>query len=160
MVFNIKKNLDVLIISLCIIAISAVSHILIHQGLDWYKIALKLPSVMPSEELLTLVWTVIYILSAASIILLERAYKHNKYYKFIINLFILMGLLHILWNYIFFVHHVIGGALLVNTVMEFCLLTIIFMAYPDAHLVALLNVPQALWLIYAWYLTYQVFILN
>lgn len=159
MISRIMKNLDVILISLCVASLSAVGKIFTDMGLDWYR-TLQLPSITPQNWVFGIVWTIIYILSACALVTLIRAYKHVGYYQTFLGFFLLLAILNPLWSYLFFIEHSIAAALLDAIVMEFTLITIIFYVWEDARTIALLMLPAALWVAFAIYLNYQILLLN
>jgi len=159
MISRIMKNLDVLVVSFCVITLSVVGKILTEMGMGWYA-TLNLPSIMPPSWVFGAVWTVLYLLAACAAIILMRAYKHVGYYQTVLGFFLLLVILNPLWSYLFFIEHSIAAALLDIIIMEFTLITIIFYAWEDAKTIALLMLPAALWVAFALYLNYQILLLN
>lgn len=159
MISRIMKNLDVIVISFCVITLSLVGKILTEMGMGWYR-TLNFPSMMPPNWVFGAVWTVLYILSACAAVILIRAYKHIGYYQTILGFFIILAILNPLWSYLFFVEHSISAALLNIIVMEFILMTIIFLTWQDAKYIAFLMLPTAIWVAFALYLNYQMLLLN
>ncbi|MBY0110058.1 MAG: tryptophan-rich sensory protein [Candidatus Babeliaceae bacterium] len=159
MISRIMKNLDVIIISSCVVTLSVLGKIFTNTGLDWYR-TLNLPHLVPENWVFGAVWTVLYILAACATVILVRAYKHIGYYQTFLGFFLLLAILNPLWSYLFFIEHSISAALLASIVMEFILITIIVYAWNDARIIALLMVPSALWIAFAIYLNYQILLLN
>jgi tryptophan-rich sensory protein len=153
------KNLDAIVVSICVIALSVIGKTLTEAGMDWYA-TLQLPSMTPPSWLFGLVWTIIYILSACAVVTLIRAYKHIGYYQTILGFFALLTILNPLWSYLFFIEHSISAALLDAIVMEFILITIIFYTWQDAKSIALFMLLPALWVAFAICLNYQILLLN
>ncbi len=159
MVSRIMKNLDVLLISLCVVVLSTVGKILTDMGMVWYN-TLVLPSLTPPNWVFGVVWPILYILVACAAVILVRAFKHVGYYQTVLGFFCLLVILNPLWSYLFFIEYSIAAALLDAIVMEFTIITIIVYTWQDARNIALLMAPAALWVAFAIYLNYQILLLN
>ncbi len=159
MVSRLIKNMDIIVVSLCVTLLSGFGKIFTQQGLSWYH-TLNTPTIMPPDYVFGIVWTILYTLSACAVIILIRSYKHTMYWRWIIALFGINAFLSLAWSYLFFIHRSIDGALIDCIVMEFNLITVCMLLWSDARRIALLLLPNVLWVAFALYLNYQMLLLN
>lgn len=149
---------------IAILAVALVSFIggnITDKGMIWYE-ELNLPSFTPPGYFIGIVWTIIFVLSAVSIILFLRHNKEKKELRFnsIIIFLILNGLLNILWSFIFF-----GQGLVLLSVVEMCALNVvnlilIVLLWQENKLSSILLWPYFLWVSFATYLAYSIYLLN
>lgn len=153
------KNLDILLVSLTVIAVSTFGTLFTMRGEEWYQ-TLALPSITPPSWVFGIVWTTLYVMCGCAALILIRSYKHTYYYYFAIRLLLTAAVLNITWSYLFFVHHSIAGALIDCIVIEFIFITLLTLTWQDARTVALLLLPSALWIAFAVVINYQILLLN
>lgn len=149
---------------IAILAVALVSFIggsITDKGMIWYE-ELNLPSFTPPGYFIGIVWTIIFVLSAVSIILFLRHNKEKKELRFnsIIIFLILNALLNILWSFIFF-----GQGLILLSVIEMCALNVvnlilIILLWQENKLSSILLWPYFLWVSFATYLAYSIYLLN
>lgn len=159
MISRIIKNVDIFLISLCIILLAMIGNFIIKYEQAWYN-TLNLPESIPSSWIFFLAWSILYIGFACAVLILIRLYKNNRYYRLMMGLFILSAILNLLWMYLFFIHHSIAGALITSIVLEFILITTLLLTWSKARSVALLVLPFALWVLFGIYLNYYILLLN
>lgn len=131
-------------------------------GLEWYS-SLNVPSLIPDARVYGVVWTIIYVLAAASATILwtlklqghKAQQRRLAAYIFIANAF-----LNILWPYFFFRLNNIGLALVEAFVLNASIIALILLIWPIHRGAAYLLIPYTVWVTFATYLTYIVLILN
>lgn len=132
------------------------------SGLDWYS-SLSIPETFPDARVYSVVWTVIYVMAAASAIMLWtmklRGKKATKR-RLITYLFIANAFLNFFWTFIFFSLHNIGLALAEIFLLNATIIALMVLMYPLSRTMAYLLAPYALWVTFATYLNYMIFILN
>jgi tryptophan-rich sensory protein len=126
---------------------------------DWYQ-SLALPTWTPAGNIIGLVWTTIFILSTISALLVWNRLAHKGNFNWIIGLFIVNAILNVGWSYLFFSQHLIGAAIIEAALLGLSVVGLIFFIWPLVRSAAILLVPYALWVFFATYLTYCVWILN
>lgn len=129
------------------------------SGMAWYR-TIKLPSWTPEGSVIGIVWTAIYILSAASAIIVWNVFAGDSKFPLIALLFLLNAAFNLAWSYIFFARQMIGPAILDCLAIEITLLILIPMIWEKSHVAALLLLPYALWVGFATYLNYSIYIMN
>lgn len=151
-----KKILDSILLSLLLTAIVAGTAMLFTDTKsDWY-IALQKPSIQPPAIVFPIVWTVVYLLFAASLTLVQLNCKDNKTYV----LFVIQGVLNILWCLFFFTAHLPLVALVI--IIGYLISTYLTMRriYSCSKTAFFLFLPQCVWLVFAAVLNYMIVLLN
>lgn len=130
------------------------------QGVSrWYPSIIK-PSYTPPGAAIGVVWTVIYALSAVSLIVFVNAAKGKKCMWVIGSLYFLNGLANALWSYIFFVKHLLFLALFDALLILLTVGLLIVYTWPYSRLSSMLLVPYFLWVSFASYLNFIIYRLN
>lgn len=109
----------------------------------------------PPPIVFPIAWTILYGLLAASfaLILIRSDGKEGL-------LYLLNGVLGVLWTYIYFGKANPGGALILLVVLIALTLYMFYRAYQTDRLAACLLLPYLLWLAFATVLTYDLALLN
>lgn len=128
-------------------------------GMDWYK-DLALPSITPSGSFIGLIWTIIFILTATSALMVLSKASKKKLFYWIFTLFLINAFLNVFWSYLFFGQHLIFAAIIEMILLEATVLALIILIWPVSFWAALLLFPYAFWVIFATYLAVQIFLLN
>ena len=147
---------------LLIVFVTALSgSIIISNGLKWYR-SLSLPPWTPTGRTLGIVWTLLYLLVAVSGALFW--YWGNDasvaMRSFIIGMFLTNAALNVLWTAVFFRWHDIGGAVVQALCLELSILLLVGLLAPYSFLAALLLLPYACWVLFAFFLTFTVWQVN
>jgi tryptophan-rich sensory protein len=123
----------------------------------WYQTIQK-PSWNPPNWLFGPVWTLLYIMMGISVALVWHG-RHNAK-KSAMMLFVVQLMLNLLWSYIFFGKQNIFLAFIEIIIMWiFILLTIIYF-YRINKTSAYLLIPYLLWVSFAAFLNYYIYVLN
>ncbi|KND47139.1 MAG: Tryptophan-rich sensory protein [Parcubacteria bacterium C7867-004] len=129
-------------------------------GIDWYA-TLRLPSWAPPELVVALIWFVLFLCTAFSVI---RFWEHSKRdeisFRSVIYLYVLNSFLVLLWNYLFFGVHELGFAFAAAVAVGVSVAILIFRLWREARTSALLLVPYLAWMLFALLYTYTVMSLN
>ena len=150
----------------------------------WYATLVK-PTINPPNSVFGPVWTVLYILMGISLFLVwsnkwkvrdelpgvrgerkawnrwsERFWVGDWRKQNIILIFALQLALNVLWSYIFFGLHNPGLAFFEILALWFAVLYTIVNFYRISKLAAWLLVPYIVWLSFAIYLNYSIWVLN
>ncbi len=153
--FTVQEILCVAINVLFVAAVAYAAYLFTDPSSEWYT-SLKKPLLMPPPIVFSVVWSILYVLMAASYSLYCLAGSRRK----TVILMLLNGLLNPYWCYVFFTrHNLIGGifVLIANIVVAIAL---IFEFYKNKPLSAYLFLPYILWLCFALVLNYQIALLN
>ena len=130
------------------------------QGIDlWYQ-AIAKPSYTPPGSVIGTMWTVIYILTAVSLIMFTKHAKGKSGFWPIIGLYIVNGIVNAAWSYLFFTKHLLGLAVIDAGLIAITVLIIIIWSWHYSRLAAALLMPYFGWVSFATYLTYVIFKMN
>lgn len=155
-----KLKLNYLIIPLITLVVSVVGSTFTSGGMEWYK-TINLPAWTPPGSIIGAVWTTIFILTAISALIVWNNISHkNKIFNKIIAVFLLNAFLNVLWSFIFFSQHLIGPAVVEAAVLGLSVIALIILIYPYSKSAALLLAPYAIWVTFATYLTYAIYLVN
>lgn len=127
-------------------------------NLDWYQ-TLNKPTLTPPAEVFQTVWPILYILMAVSFYFyLKQTPKIQRPLGIIF--FCLQLFLNFLWSPIFFGMHHIFGALFVTTLLIIAVACTILIFIKTSKLAAGLLIPYFVWILFAWYLNFEIWRLN
>lgn len=155
-----KFKLNFAAIPLIVFWVAAVGGSITSNGVEsWYR-TLNLPWFTPSGQTISVVWFIIFILSAISVLIVWNKFPRNKKFYWIIALFLLNGVLNIFWSYLFFGIHFVGWSTIEAILLGFSVLSLIILIQPYSKLAGFLLYPYFLWVAFAAYLNYQIWFLN
>lgn len=92
------KNKKIIISFLSVISVAIIGSVFVNLGTDWFN-QLNKPSQWISNAIIPVMWTIIYTITA---LILYKWFKNDDMPKTTIWLFILNGILNVLWCLIFF----------------------------------------------------------
>ncbi len=148
-----------IIILLIVFFISLFGSLITNNGMAWYN-KLLLPSFTPSGAIIGAVWTVVFILSAISVLIYWNKAYRNLRFIVAITLFIINGILNVLWSYLFFGLHLVGASILEMIILEATVIALIFLVRYSSKRASILLYPYAIWVAFATSLAYRVLLLN
>lgn len=133
--------------------------ILTSGGMVWYQ-ALVLPAWHPSEFVIALIWTSIYVCAGLSLGIVWNTFPVGAYRRLILGGFVVGAILNLLWSVIFFRLHLLTASSICALLLGIAALLLIGFLWLRARRAALLLVPYAAWVLFAAYLAYVVLTLN
>lgn len=126
------------------------------QGMAWYQ-TINLPGFTPAGWIIGLVWTILFILTIIAALIV---YSRNKK-TLVFTLFLIINLgLNVMWSQFFFGWHFLFESVIEAGFLAVSVLLLIIFALPKAKLAAALFLPYFLWVCFATFLTYNVWLLN
>jgi tryptophan-rich sensory protein len=149
-------------LSLCILVpllVGSISGYFTSTSITTWYVTLNKPSFNPPNYLFGPVWTTLYILMGISLFLVLNKAKDLEKSK-IIFVFSIQLILNFLWSFLFFKFQQLGLALAEILLMWCSILFMIIVFYKTNKLAALINIPYLLWVSFATFLTYSIYILN
>ena len=152
-------KLNQIIIIAVVFSLSFIGGQFTSSGMDWYK-TISLPSWTPPGSVIGIVWTVIYILTAISAMIVWKVFPRGKHFNIVAVLFVLNAVFNLAWSYIFFYNRMIGAAIFDSLAIEATLLILIPLIWKQSKAAAVLLVPYALWVGFATYLNYTIYVMN
>src|SRR3989338_4484649 len=133
---------------------------------SWYLELVK-PSLNPPSWVFGTVWTTLYVLIGISLFLVWKQHSDIlqnvgmfRIWKVGIVAFFVQLVLNTLWSIIFFGLHSPGGALVEIVFLLLAILATIFAFYKISKPAACLLLPYILWVSFASYLNYTIWVLN
>lgn len=145
-----------LIISILIpLLVGGLSAILSSNGMEAYKLLDK-PSLSPPGIVFPIVWTILFILMGISSYLVYVKKGNNK----ALTLYVIQLIVNFFWSIIFFALELRLLAFFVIIALIILVALMIKEFYKINKTSAYLQIPYLLWLLFAAYLNYSVYLLN
>jgi benzodiazapine receptor len=141
-----------------VITASAASYFA-DTGRIWYK-TINLPDWTPSNSLMVIMWTIIFILTSLSILIIWNKYSSEKKFGVVISLFVLNALFIVGWNILFFSNQMMSLAFIQAVLLNLNLFFLVLLIWRFSPLAAYLLLPYSAWVIFSTALTLNVWILN
>jgi len=151
--------LNYILIPLFVLITGSAASYFAQTGRGWYK-TINIPIWTPSDSIMAIVWTFIFILSSASVLIIWNRYSKQKNFKLIISLFILNAMISVGWNILFFGHQQIGLAFFQALLLVFNIVLLIILIWKICPLAATCLLPYSLWVVFSTILTLNVWLLN
>jgi benzodiazapine receptor len=147
------------VIAVAVVLVASAGGMWTESGMGWYA-TLRLPAFTPPGGTIGMVWTVIYILSAAAVMLLWRRRALYPRFGLLIALLLLNGALNALWCYVFFVAQQLGPAVAEMLALNLTTAAVIVVTWNRQRIVALLFVPYFAWVCFATVLAATIWQMN
>jgi len=154
---RIKPNF--FLIPLFVIITASAASYFADTGRSWYK-TINLPAWTPSNSLMVLAWTIIFILTSLSILIIWNRYSSEKKFGLIIILFVLNAILNVGWNVLFFSHQLLGFAFVQAVLLIANLILLVLLIRQFSPLAAYLLLPYSAWVFFSTVLTLNVWMMN
>ena len=128
------------------------------QNINWYH-SLNLPVFTPPDWLFAPAWIILYLMIFSSFLVFMQAKspmkKTNALVFFLVHL-----LLNFIWSSVFFSNTDIQGGLIIIVIMWLFIAFTIYEFYKISKPASYLLVPYFLWITFAVYLNFEIYILN
>ena len=154
-----RLKINYLLIPLFVLITASAASYFADVGMAWYK-TINLPEWTPSNSLMVLAWTIIFVLSSLSILIIWNKYSSAKNFGLVIALFVLNAILNVGWNILFFNQQQIGLAFFQAVLLVANLTLLIFLIWHFSPLAAYLLLPYSAWVLLSTVLTFNVWMLN
>lgn len=152
--FNLKKFLISILIPL---SVGGLSALITKNNMDLYS-QINKPPLSPPSWLFPVAWTVLYILMGISLYLVWNGEKPND--KNLFSVFGIQLFLNFIWPIIFFNFRAYLIAFVVLIFLWAASFLMIVLFYQNKKVYAFLQIPYILWLTFAAYLNFSVYVLN
>lgn len=139
--------------------IGAIAGFLTREGTELYKTMIQKPPLSPPAIVFPIVWAILYALmgiSAARIYLSDESGARSRG----LNLFIAQLVINFFWSLIFFNAQAFGFAFLWLLLLWGLILWMILTFFKVDKWAAWIQIPYLLWVTFAGYLNYGVWMLN
>lgn len=133
--------LSIFIIGLCVVSVSIISSLFVDMY-QWYT-SVPIQVVNFSTWVFGYMLSGIFALVTASIVILWNERSPGR--AFLIWLFVLSGILHVMWNMFFFALHIVSVSVFVGFALWLLLWAIFFLAWRRSVLSAFLLLPYLSW---------------
>lgn len=147
------------LIPIFVVVVSWIGSLATTSGMEWYK-TLERWTATPPDYVFGIVWTLLFVLIMISILLYWNKAKRGHQFEDVMYLFVINGVLNILWSYFFFRWHLIGWAFIDAIFLAFTALSLTTIIWRTSKTASLLLVPYVLWLSFAVFLTFSFWVLN
>lgn len=154
-----KVKLNYLFIPLFVVITGSAASYFADCGMAWYK-TINLPPWTPSNTLMIVAWTVIFVLASLSLLIIWNKHSSHKNFGLIIALFVLNALINVGWNILFFSQQQIGLAFFEGILLIFNIILLIVLIWKFNPFAAFLLFPYTLWVLFATALTLNVWLIN
>jgi tryptophan-rich sensory protein len=144
--------------AIAVVITALVGGLITSGGMTWYQ-SLSLPSFTPPGYIISIVWSIIFVLSAYAMILVLQLGK-KEVIAVASVVFGLNLLLNMLWSTLFFGIHEIGFAFFEAILLAFSVLVLMTVSWKTSKTIAWLLAPYFVWTSFASFLTYSVWMLN
>lgn len=141
------------------VLVSVLGNIFTTSSINGWYTTLSLPWFTPPGQVIGIVWTTLYILTALSAIL-SLSNSEGKPRQLLIALYLLNVVLNVVWSALFFGLHTIGIAAIEAILLASSVLLLIVQSWSIHKGASLLLVPYFAWVSFAAFLTYSVWQLN
>jgi tryptophan-rich sensory protein len=109
---------------------------------------------------MVLVWSIIFVLSSLSLLIIWNKYSSEKNFVVIIALFVLNAIFIVGWNILFFSHQQLGLAFFQAILLMTNLILLIFLIWRFSPLSAYLLIPYSLYVLFSTVLSFNVWLIN
>lgn len=155
-----KKNWKVYAIWIALAeAVGALSGLLSRKGMQLYAQTVSQPTLAPPMWVFPVVWSILFALmgiGAAMVWLSPESDLRTRG----LNLFVAQLIVNFFWSLIFFNLQAFGFALIWLVLLLVLVVWMSWTFYQVEPLAGLLQIPYLLWLAFAGYLTFSVWLLN
>ena len=146
-------------VGVCLVAAAVGSLFTTPAIPTWYATLIK-PALNPPSWVFGPVWTVLYILMGIALYLVWIKGWNNKNVRVAMAIFSVQLILNVLWSYLFFELQSPFLALIEIVLLWIAILMTILAFYRVSVPAAVLLIPYILWVTFASYLNYGIYILN
>jgi tryptophan-rich sensory protein len=148
-----KYKLEVFFALICLSLGMISGFISTADSSQWYN-SLNKPSITPPSYVFPIAWTFLYLLMGVT---LARIYKIRQ--KTLLIIFSVQMILNLLWSPLFFYIHNIFFALVTLILLWICIVVFICCSWKKSF-ISLSFIPYFLWVSFALFLNYNIYILN
>lgn len=152
------KKYKYIILNIAIsLGIGELSAFFTMNSMDIYQ-NINRPKLAPPGYIFPIVWTILYVLMGISSYLIHRSNHKNKETALIIYYFQL--LINFSWPIFFFNYQNFLLALAILFILNILVIVLIKVIYSINHLASYLLIPYLIWILFALYLNFWIFIHN
>ncbi len=154
------KPLPFIICLIIPLAIGALGGFFTFESVKIWYTTLNKPSFNPPNDVFGPVWTILYLLMGISSYLIWQKRNSVSGYNWAVFTYLLQLVLNLMWSFLFFHQHQIEFAVIEIGILLLTIIINAFLFYRIHKLAGLLFIPYIIWVSFASYLTYSIYILN
>ena len=154
-----RFKINYLLIPLFVLITASAASYFEDIGMAWYK-TINLPEWTPSNSFSVLMWTIIFVLTSLSLLIIWNKYSSEKNFGLVIALFSFNAILIVGWNILFFNQQQIGLAFFQGVLLVVDLGILIVLIWRFSPFAAFLLFPYSLWVGFATLLTFNIWMIN
>jgi translocator protein len=156
-----KKIVPYIIAIVSVFLVSLLGSIITDYGMPWYN-SINLPGFTPEGSVIGMIWSFIFILILISVLLFLKNNKEKKElrFNFIVSLFIVNAILNVFWSALFFAWNLLLLSVIEMSVLNLTTLLLIIFLWKKNKVSSILLWPYFLWVAFATYLAYSIYLLN
>lgn len=139
------------------LAIGGISSLIVNDGFNNYSDVTK-PALSPPPWIFPVVWTILYVLMGVSTYLIYEKDKNLNRNSFII--YAVQLVLNFIWPVFFFGFDAYLLSFIILVLLLVFVAAMIISFYKENKLAGLVQIPYLIWLLFAAYLNFGVFLLN
>ena len=139
------------------LSIGGIASLIVNNGFDRYSEVTK-PALSPPPWVFPVVWTILYILMGVSTYLIYEKDKNLNRNAFII--YAVQLVLNFIWPIFFFGFDAYLLSFIILVLLLVFVVAMIINFHRENKLAGLLQIPYLIWLLFAAYLNFSVFLLN
>lgn len=168
-----KIKLNYLLIPLVVVFVAFSGSFFTSSGMDWYDNEVIKPILNPPDIAFPIAWNIIFLCTAISAVIFYNKAQKKTERRFLffkkqrkdifytgLWLFGLNAFLNIFWSFLFFYLQMPGLALIEIVVLLLNIAFLIFVCYKVDKISAFLLIPYILWVSFATYLNFSIWVLN
>lgn len=155
-----KIDLKKLIVSILIpLVVGGLSALISGGGMGFYK-TIEKPPLSPPGIIFPIVWTILYILMGISLylVIVKKDMYQSKTSAYLF--FALQLLLNFIWSPVFFSANEYLAAFIILILLWLSIIGMIVTFFRISKLAGLLQIPYLIWVTFAGYLNFAIYLLN
>ncbi len=156
---KLKKYLPYLWGVLAVEAVGLLAALLTRGGVEYYTANVTKPPLSPPAWIFPAVWTILYALMGISAVRIRQS-PPSQERSWALNLFVIQLTLNFFWPLLFFNAQAYGLSVIWIIALWIAVLLMILQMRKADPTAALLQIPYLVWLTFATYLNFGVWILN
>lgn len=137
------------------VIIGGIVGIITSKSIDYNS--LQKPVLAPPSILFSIVWSILYVLMGISYAILETKSLIDSKSK---KIYYLQLFVNALWSFIFFTFKLRLFALIWIILLDILVIYMIINFYKKNKLAGLLQIPYLIWILFATYLNFAIYLLN
>ncbi len=156
MITNINKKQLAISVAIPLIA-GGLATVLNIEGFKNFD-SIQKPSITPPQIVFPIVWTILYVLMGLSAYLIYKAGNEDKRYAY--SFYGIQLVLNFLWTCFFFGIENYSGSMIIIAALAVSIIGMIYFFWKINKKSAYLQIPYLVWVLFASYLNYLVYIMN